>query len=220
MLRKLFIIGVLLTISLVAVFSTAYANTYQGTVQITCTDFTAAGTGADVLDRDNTGSNAEHVRIDVFDGKGTVLYSLEFTNGLGSYAAGLINTTLYTTAPAYNPISVVVTSFAGNGLPEVVTNIGSGNCDGLPTYGSCLPLTTFAVVGDMPFNTQADYAPGQPAAGVVINAGTYWVLGQDESHHFYKILLACQYLWVPVDSMQPSFQAPWQGQPLPTEVVD
>ena len=220
MLRKLFIIGALLTISLVAVFSTAYANTYLGTVQITCTDFTAAGTGADVLDRDNTGSGTEHVRIDVIDGKGTVLYSLEFTNPLNTYSLGLIDTTAYTTAPAYNPISVIVTSFAGNGLPEVVTTIGTGSCAGLPTYGSCLPLTDFAVVGDMPFNTQADYAPGQPAAGVMINAGTYWVLGQDESHQFYKILLACQYLWVPVDSMQPSFQSPWQGQPLPTEVVE
>lgn len=84
---------------------------------------------------------------------------------------------------------------------------------------ACLPLPDGSVVGDMPTNTQAYYAPGQIAAGVVVNAGTYWVLGVDESGSFYKILLACDYLWVPVGSMQPSFQSPWSGQPLPTQVV-
>ena len=96
-------------------------------------------------------------------------------------------------------------------------------CAGLPLRaggGSCLPLTDVAVVGDVPLGAQTYYAPGQVASGVVLNPGTYWILGQDESHQFYKILLACQYLWIPVDTAQPSFQPPWQGQPLPTEVVD
>jgi len=85
--------------------------------------------------------------------------------------------------------------------------------------GYCLPLPEGSVVGAMPLNTQAYFAPGEIAEGVIINAGTYWVLGVDESGQYYKILLACQYLWVPVDSMGPSYQAPWTGQPLPTQVV-
>ncbi|MFN8560512.1 MAG: hypothetical protein U0703_02510 [Anaerolineae bacterium] len=220
MARKFLIIGVVLVVSLAAVFSAALAHTYNGTVEITCTDFTAAGTGSDVLDRDNTGAGEESLRIDVTDGAGTLIYTLSFANTLGTYSAGLINTTPYTTAPQYNPITVKITSLAGNSLPEVVQTLGQGNCAGLPTYGgTCLPLTADAVVGDMPFNTQAYYEPGKVASGVVINAGTYWVLGEDESGAYYKILLACQYLWVPVNSMQPSFQPPWQGQPLPTGVV-
>lgn len=85
--------------------------------------------------------------------------------------------------------------------------------------GTCLTIPAGSVVGAMPNATQADYAPGMAAEGVIINAGTYWVIGQDESHQFYKILLGCQFLWVPVDSMEPSHQAPWTGQALPTGVV-
>ena len=217
--RKLLVVGLLLVVSLAGVFSVAHANTYDGTVQITCTDFNASGTGADTLDRDNTGQGQEHVRIDVFDGAGTVLYSLTFSNFLGTYIAGLITTVPYTTAPQFNPITVKVTSLAGNGLPEVATVIGTGSCAGLATFGSCIALTADAVVGDMPFATQADWAPGKEANGVVVNPGTYWVLGVDETGQYYEIVLSCQYLWVPVSSMQPSFQPPQNGQPLPTSVV-
>ncbi|MEO8394317.1 MAG: hypothetical protein ABI700_15100 [Chloroflexota bacterium] len=219
--RKILIVGVLLLALVGAVFSTVFAHTYNGTVAITCTDFTAAGTGSDVLDRDNTGTGKESIRIDVLDGAGTVLYTLSFTNALGSYSGGLINPTPYTTAPQFNPISVVVTSLAGNDLPEVSQTLGTGNCAGLPTFGNtCLPLTSDTVVGDMPFATQADWAPGKSAPGVVINPGTYWVLGADSSGKYYKILLSCQYLWVPVESMQPSFQAPQNGAALPTTNVE
>ncbi len=219
--RKIWIISALLLLSSLFVFSTASAHTYNGTVQITCTDFTAAGTGADVLDRDNTGVSQESVRIDVFDGAGTVIYTFSFQASLMSYAGGLINTTAYTTAPQYNPITLKVTSLAGNGLEEEVQILATGNCAGLPTFGNtCLPLTANAVVGDMPFATQADWAPGKTAPGVVINPGTYPVLGADASGKYYKILLSCQYLWVPVESMQPSFQAPQNGAPLPTTNVE
>jgi hypothetical protein len=55
---------------------------------------------------------------------------------------------------------------------------------------------------------------------VVINPGTYWVLGADASGRYYKILLSCQYLWIPVESIQPSFEPPWSGQALPTTNVE
>ncbi len=221
MIRRFFLIGMVLVISLAGVFSVANANTYNGTVQITCTDFTAAGTGSDILDRDNTGVGQEQVRIDVFDGAGTVIYTLTFSNALATYPPGLIHTTLYSVAPQYNPITVKVTSLAGNELPEELAIIGTGSCAGLPTYGNaCIALTPDAVVGDLPFSTQAYYAPGEVSPGVVIDPGTYWVLGEDASGEYYKIVLSCQYLWVPINSMQPSFQAPWSGQPLPTTVVD
>jgi hypothetical protein len=113
----------------------ASANTYLGTTQITCTDFTAAETGADNLDRDNTGTGQESVRIDVTDGYGTIVYSLSFTNVMGSYPGGLINTTPYDTAPKANPITVRVISLAGNGLKEQTQVIGVGECQGLPSTG-------------------------------------------------------------------------------------
>lgn len=51
--------GILIVFCLFGLVSAVFAHTYNGTVAITCTDFTAAGTGPDVLDRDNTGSGEE-----------------------------------------------------------------------------------------------------------------------------------------------------------------
>ena len=106
---------------------------YLGTVQFTCTDFTAAGTGADILDRDNTGLGMEAIRLDVTDGNDTVIYTLTFQNTLGTYAAGLINTTPYTIPPVRNPITLTATSLAGNGLLEEVDVLGQGTCPDIAT---------------------------------------------------------------------------------------
>ena len=80
-----------------------------------------------------------------------------------------------------------------------------------------------AVVGSLPYPTQAFWAPGKVSPDVVLNAGTYWVVGEakdDAGKPFYKIVLACQYLYVPVDTMGPSYQSPWSGQLLPTNAVN
>lgn len=113
-----------------------FASQYLGTVQITCGDFTASGTGAHILDRDNTGSGQESLRILVSDGQGTILYSLSFSNTLGTFSGGLIGTTPYNTAPQFNPITFRLISLAGNGLPEQVDVNVSGSCPGLPTVGA------------------------------------------------------------------------------------
>jgi hypothetical protein len=117
-------------------------NTYLGTTVFTCTDFTAAGTGADILDRDNTGTGEETVNIHVTDGAGTVLYDLTFTNTLGTYAGGLINTTLYVTPPLVNPLKMTVTSLAGNGLGEEVDYVATGVCSGLPVWPAIPTLSS------------------------------------------------------------------------------
>ena len=76
-----------------------------------------------------------------------------------------------------------------------------------------------AVVGEIPFDQQAYYQPGLVAHGVTINAGTYWVTGlgkADNGDEFYQIVIACQLLFVPANDIVPSYQSPWNGQPLPT----
>ncbi len=85
-----------------------------------------------------------------------------------------------------------------------------------------LDMPDGSVVGDLPLDTQADYAAGLIADGVTVSAGTYWVTGvakADNGDAFYRIIVACQYLYVPVGAMQPSFQSPWNGEPLPTNEV-
>jgi hypothetical protein len=103
-------------------------STYNGEVEITCTQADAAGTGSHVLNRDNTGTGMERLNIQIFDGQGTLLYELTFENALNDYVGG-IGTFVYTTAPAFNPITFILTSLAGNGLPEEIDVLEQGFCD-------------------------------------------------------------------------------------------
>jgi hypothetical protein len=76
-----------------------------------------------------------------------------------------------------------------------------------------------SVVGDLPFGGRAYWEPGKITPDVFIKPGTYWVVdafrdadGQD----WYQIYLSCQYLWVPAEWMGPTFDGPWNGEPLPS----
>ncbi|PJF43426.1 MAG: hypothetical protein CUN50_00445 [Candidatus Thermofonsia Clade 1 bacterium] len=69
------------------------------------------------------------------------------------------------------------------------------------------------------------WAPRPDAASTVVldtqpDAKTYWVLGVDATRRFYKIIIACNTYWVPVDVLVPNPDNVWRGAPLPTNVVD
>ena len=96
---------------------------------------------------------------------------------------------------------------------------GGSSAPGIASEGCRLVVPTGSVVADAPFNAQVYYAPGQVSPGVVLNPGTYIVIGQDESESYYKIMLACAFVWVDKDALQPSYAAPQNGAPLPTRVV-
>lgn len=108
------------------------SSVYNGEVEITCTNFTAGDTGSHVLDRDNTGAGQEAMEIVLFDGRGTLLFTMTFQAPLGEYAGGTIGTTPYSTAPVANPITYVLISLAGNGLPEQIDVFSVGVCDSIP----------------------------------------------------------------------------------------
>jgi hypothetical protein len=97
--------------------------------------------------------------------------------------------------------------------------IYNGPTSGLVTAGCTLVIPAGSVVGEAPLGAQAYYEPGNVVPGVVLNPGTYTVIGQDESETYYQVVLACQKLWVRKDTMQPSYQAPQNGAPLPTRFV-
>jgi hypothetical protein len=96
-----------------------------------------------------------------------------------------------------------------------------GNCQ----QASCeASLPSGSVVVFFLSSTMSYWAPRLDATtGVILDltsgSKSYWVLGQDESHSFYKIALACDYLWVPVEAMGPNYDAVWNGTPLPSRVV-
>jgi len=124
------------------------------------------------------------------------------------------------------------------GEPQVLQE-GSGECFGAyiltiegdfvlpegeePALQTCRPvdLPPGSVVGTFLTDTVAHWAPGkQTEPPVVLAAGkTAWVVGMDESGAYYKIAYLCNYLWVPVESMGPNYDAVWNGTPLPTGAV-
>ena len=98
-----------------------------------------------------------------------------------------------------------------------------------PTTITCPPvgcenlaMTDTAVVGAFVADGPLYYAPGQPVEPAMsIPAGnTAWVLGVDSTGQYYKITWVCNYLWVPVGTMGPNYDAVWQGKPLPVDVVE
>jgi hypothetical protein len=125
------IIGVLASIAVLAA-NPASASVYEGSVDfVDCTNADAAGSGPHTLDRDNTGTGQEALRVEITDGNGTIIYELEFENILGTFAGG-IGDFFYATPPAANPLTFTLTSLAGNGLPEQVDFVAYGVCDSLP----------------------------------------------------------------------------------------
>ncbi len=89
-----------------------------------------------------------------------------------------------------------------------------------PNGAACnLVIPEGSVVGEAPFGAQAYYSPGNASPGVVLNPGTYVVIGQDSTETYYKVVLACSFLWVRKDTMQPSYLPPQNGAPLPTRIV-
>ncbi len=94
----------------------------------------------------------------------------------------------------------------------------------VPVPGCDLALTipSTAVVGAFVTDGPTYYEPGKMTNPVVtISADqTAWVLGTDASGAYYKIVWVCQYLWVPVGTLGPNYDAVWNGTPLPTGVVE
>jgi hypothetical protein len=85
-------------------------------------------------------------------------------------------------------------------------------------------LPAGSVVGSLLMPSMTYWAPNLDAAtevplGVTPSSKSYWVIGQDAGHAFYQIALACDYLWVPEETMGPNYDVVWNGTPLPTRVV-
>lgn len=132
-------------------------------------------------------------------------------------------------ALAANVTYIAVTTGFANGDEGTFTNtitgpggvyLGAYGAAALDTGGTCLlDVPAGSVVGDAPFQTQVYYEPGNVSPDLFLNPGTYIVVGQDASETYYKIMLACSFVWVRKDTMQPSYEQPQNGAPLPTQIV-
>ncbi len=194
-------------------------------VTLGCTSFTVLVGGSYTLDRNNTGSGTEQYTIRVVDGAGTVVWS-ESGLGLVGFTAPLAFagfTAPYTSTPSYNPITLVYDSPAGNGYESQQLVFGSGTCAGLPTYISAgcdqyVDIPSQAVGGQFVANAPVYFAPqSDTPIDIVIEIGkNYLVAGQDATGQYRKVLISCHGYSPPTPSMA---EAPWNGAPLPTTVV-
>lgn len=99
--------------------------------EIGCTGWTGSGTRTTT--RDNTGTGSESYAYRARDGAGTTIYLEPYLRPVNT-SAGFGGVPWNLGSPAYNPITLDIVSYAGNGLPEESVLIGIGNCAGLPTY--------------------------------------------------------------------------------------
>jgi hypothetical protein len=202
--KVVLVILILAAVMMLLIVPAVYASVYNGTVIFSCINADAAGTGSHTLDRDNTGSGQEALRVDITDGYGTLIYTLSFSNVLGTFAGG-IGDFFYTTAPAANPITFTLTSLAGNGLPEQVDYVAQGSCDGLPTVGTANcpnPQPTSFTVQNIPAGALAYFQPSADAyAGFNLPPGT-WYAGAAEDG-FVEVWIACEAtnIFVPAENV-------------------
>ena len=121
--------------------------------------------------------------------------------------------------PAEQPIGLGFYFDSGNegSVSLTVTCVpAAAGCDTL------VDIPPQAAMGTFTSNAETFWAPGQVIVpATVVEAGkSYLVAGQDETGAFRKVLIACQWVWVRAETVGPTFSPPWNGTPLPTDVVE
>ena len=113
--------------------STHAATNNDLVLAVDCTGFESIS-GTLTLTRDNTGTGREAFSIAAVDGTGRVVYDPQVNSfvvgGEVNFGQGTFYT--WTAPPAANPITLVITSLAGNDLPAQAVLSTRGNCTGLP----------------------------------------------------------------------------------------
>jgi hypothetical protein len=164
------------------------------------------------------------------------VYRLEFTLGTGTNVTvrmvGNPAGTVTLAGPANVPVTFTYV-VPKSGLPAGSVGIGfyfdSGNEGTVNVSASCampgcdvlMPLPSTAVVGSFVADTPLYSEPGVLISPTLTMAAgkTAWVIGVDASGQYYKIMWVCDFLWVPLNTLGPNYDAVWQGKPLPQDVV-
>lgn len=166
--------------------------------------------------------------------------NLGYTQDTSFSGVGTFGFTVFLNAPyslpANTPLTLSVTTYNGPNYTGGVAYVSTATWDcttgalislvsGVPAVpDTCqTPLPNGSVVGDAPGGAQVYWGPSadKTANGIVLNPGSYWVVGFDETGEFAQVWLTCdtQLLWIPADTIGPSGNAPWNGTPLPVRVA-
>ena len=105
----------------------------------------------------------------------------------------------------------------------VMTYTGAGeDGESAPGCDQFVPLTGNAAVGTFTDWATLYWSPGEGVSPPMAFAPgqSAWVLGQDESGLYKKVLLSCDFLWVDAGVIGPTYDETWQGAALPVDVVE
>jgi hypothetical protein len=163
--------------------------------------------------------------------------NLGFTQDTSFSGVGVFSFAVFTgsfSLPDNTLLTLSVNTYAGPNFTGgiVYNSTMTWNCttgeiislvNGVVGPGCPNPLMSGSVIGEAPLGAQIYWGPSanQASPGNLLNPGTYWVMGVDETGEYAKIWLTCQSVfWVRSDTLQPSYQPPQNGQALPTRVVN
>lgn len=163
-------------------------------------------------------------------GYGGVGFTIDtaFGPGSGSFGFTVFMNQAYT-VPDHTPVTLTVTTYNQSNFLGGVSYVSSLTWDCttgeiLPQAGCdiLLPVPATAVGGTFVANAPTYWTPGQLTDPLVtIEAGkSARVIGLDASGQYYKIAWACDFLWVPKDTIGPNYDNVWNGAPLPTAIVN
>ncbi len=204
----------------------------------------APGSSVSITAEINVTSPASEQGTFTVPGYGQVGYTADTSfTGVGTFGFTIFVTTPYTVA-ANTPLTLTVTTYNGSNFTggasfissltwdcttgeildrsnRVVTGSGSEPEAVVPGCDVLIAIPQGAVGGMFVADAPVYWAPGELASpAVTIPAGSSArVIGMDETGQFYQIIWVCNYLWVPANTLAPNSDAVWQGQPLPSSVV-
>jgi hypothetical protein len=173
-LRRLVLIGCVVMAAFILSAQFASAGVLDGLAfSVGCNGFSSEG-GALVLDRNNTGTNREAFILSATDGNGNVILAPVTDSALVGTRLEFDQGAFFpwTTAPVSNPITLTITSPAGNSLAEQQVYQAKGDCDTFtpssvtvtppPSNGTTSPSVPLNGVPPRPANpdTTSDFQPG------------------------------------------------------------
>lgn len=192
-------------------------GTITATVQV---DYYLPASGADLYEKYGLADNPSSTGPNNWSGSGSFQFTYPPANFTSYPVTFIDNITIVIDGETVVKDNL---SFTCDG-PGTVAGVVSRYHPNAPEAGcdAYVPIPEQAVGGQFVSAAEVYWAPGKLVSPqTIIDPGkTYLVVGQDESGQYRKVLVSCTYVWVRAETVGPNPQAPWNGQALPTDVVD
>ncbi len=134
-----------------------------------------------------------------------------------TYYLAVNNNTLFT-----DYTTCLARASTDSGTYTITMTYADSTADPGPGCDQFIPLPAHAAVGTFTDWATLYWMPGEAVfPPMAFDPGqSAWVVGQDASGEYKKIVLSCEFLWVETRVIGPTYDAVWQGAMLPVDVVE